>query len=271
MSATSIQQPPPPAGRATRRDRIYPHRSIRSLAPSRFRFFAGLTLAAVLTALIVANAVAILELHSSISRTLAGWAGLPISGWTDAGVFPGLEPAAMPELEIPAFRDVSGGARFGLILLPVALLIIARRYPLFKNLANFLIVLLFASAVANAVFPEFRLASLVVGQIWLRQEMLVWILLPWMLLLLYIFPQPSLARGAAWTVGTIAYGFLFSAIRFVFLLGALHYTGILFLAPLWFLLGTLSDLLYVLFFYSISIHQSSGALWGARSSWQSHF
>jgi hypothetical protein len=101
--------------------------------------------------------------------------------------------------------------------------------------------------------------------------MLVWLLLPWVLLLLFVLPQENLLRGLGWVVFLQAYGFAFSALRMVFVLGMLHHTGMLFLAPLWFLLGTLSDLLYVLFFYSLSIYRASGTLWGARSAWQSHF
>ena len=101
--------------------------------------------------------------------------------------------------------------------------------------------------------------------------MLVWLILPWVLLLLFVIPQPNLLRGLLWVAFLQAYGFLFSAVRMVFVLGMLHYTGLIFMPPLWFLLGTMSDLLFVLFFYSLSIHRSSGELWGVRDSWQSHF
>lgn len=235
------------------------------------RVWCGVALAVVITVLSVIYAVPLMELHSRAAAVLAGWAGLPVRGWSPISVFPGLEPASGPVLAIPAFREVSDGARLLLILSIVGLLIVAQRFSLFRNVANFLIVLLAASAVANAVFDSFRLESVTFGQIWLRQEMLVWLLLPWVLLLLFVFPQPSLLRGLLWVTFLQAYGFLFSAVRMVFMLGVLHYTGLIFMPPLWFLLGTLSDLLFVLFFYSLSIHRSSGELWGVRNSWQSHF
>lgn len=241
------------------------------LPMSNTRLWAGLALALVITVLSVTYAVPLMEAHSRVAAVMAGWAGLPVTGWAPVGVFPGLEPASGPVLAIPSFREVNEGARLALILSIVALLVIARRFSLFRNVANFLIVLLVASAVANAVFDNFRLESITFGQIWLRQEMLVWLLLPWVLVLIFVIPQPNLLRGLVWMVFLQSYGFVFSALRMVFVLGMLHYTGLIFMPPLWFLLGTLSDLLFVLFFYSLSIHRSSGELWGVRDSWQSHF
>ncbi len=271
-----VDNPPPPAqsasgGRTGRRDAIYPHRSVRALPLSNVRMWAGVALALAITVWSVLYAVPIMEAHSRVAAVLAGWAGLPVSGWAPVGVFPGLEPASGPVLTIPTFGEVSEGARLALLLSIVGLLIVAQRFSLFRNVANFLIVLLVASAVANAVFDSFRLESITFGQIWLRQEMLVWLILPWVLLLLFVIPQPNLLRGLVWVVFLQAYGFVFSAVRMVFVLGMLHYTGLIFMPPLWFLLGTMSDLLFVLFFYSLSIHRSSGELWGVRDSWQSHF
>jgi hypothetical protein len=271
-----VDNPPPSAkavdgGRSGRRDTIYPHRSVRALPLDAVRLWVGIGLALLITGWSVWNAVPLMEAHSRVAAVLAGWAGLPVTGWAPVGVFPGLEPASGPLLTIPAFKEVSEGARLALILSIVALLVVARRFSLFRNVANFLLVLLVASAVANAVFDNFRLESITFGQIWLRQEMLVWLLLPWVLLLLFVIPQPNLLRGVMWVLFLQAYGFLFSALRMVFVLGMLHYTGLIFMPPLWFLLGTMSDLLFVLFFYSLSIHRSSGELWGVRNSWQSHF
>lgn len=238
---------------------------------SSVRLTAGVGLALLITVWSVWNAVPIMETHSQVAAAIAGWAGLPINGWTPIGIFPGLEPASGPQLAIPSFQEVSEGARLALVFSIIALLLLAQRFSLFRNVANFLIVILIASAVANAVFDNFRLQSTAFGQIWLRQEMLVWLILPWVLILLFVIPQPSVWRGLGWVVFLQAYGFFFSALRMVFVLGVLHYTGLLFMPPLWFLLGTLSDLLFILFFYSLAIHRSSGDLWGVRETWQSHF
>lgn len=238
---------------------------------SSLRLWAGVGLALAISVLSVIYAAPIMETHSRVAGVLAGWAGLPVTGWAPIGVFPGLEPASGPVLAIPTFKEVSEGARLLLILSIVALLIVAQRFSLVRNVANFLIAILVASAVANAVFDSFRLESTAFGQIWLRQEMLVWLLLPWVVILLFVIPQPNLLRGLLWVVFLQAYGFFFSALRMVFVLGVLHHTGLIFMPPLWFLLGTLSDLLFVLFFYSLAIHRSAGELWGIRESWQSHY
>jgi len=262
---------PAGGGRSGRRDFIYPHRSVRAFPMSLLRLWAGVGLALLITVLSVIYALPIMEAHSRMAGVLAGWAGLPVTAWAPIGVFPGLEPASGPVLAIPAFKEVSEGARLLLILAIVALLIVAQRFSLIRNVAHFLMVMLAGSAVANAVFDNFQLESTAFGQIWLRQEMLVWLLLPWVLILLFVIPQPNLLRGLLWVVFLQAYGFCFSALRMVFMLGVMHYTGLIFMPPLWFLLGTFSDLLFVLFFYSLAIHRSAGELWGIRDSWQSHF
>lgn len=264
-------RPPAATGRSSPRNRIYPHRSVRSVPLTAPRAIAGVVLAALLTALTAYFAVPIMELHSTVAAKLAGLAGLPVTAWTPVDVFPGLQPGSAPVIDIPAFSQVSSGARLALIGSILMLLIAAARFSLFRNLAYFLIVLLAVSAGANLVFDSFQLQSTMFGQIWLRQEMLVWLVMPWVLLLLFVLPHPRLAGGLGWVVFLYAYGFFYSAMRMVFILGAMHYTGLLFMPVLWFAFGTLSDLLYVLFFYSIAVNRVSGELWGARSAWQSHF
>lgn len=205
----------PRTGRASRRESIYAHPSIRALPISGARIGAGLIFAALMRIASVLYAVPIMEAHANVASVIAGWAGLPITGWSPVSIFPGLEPASAPELVIPAFREVNEDARLVLILSIVVLLIVARRFSLFRNLANFLIVLLLASGVANAFFDRFRLSSVTFGQIWLRQEMLVWLLLPWVLLLLFVFPQANLLQGILWVGFLQAYGLIFSALRMV--------------------------------------------------------
>jgi len=46
----------------------------------------------------------------------------------------------------------------------------------------------------------------------------------------------------------------------------LHYSGILFLPLLWFVLGILFDLVIVLFFYSLALEQSIKRTMGGRRS-----
>ncbi|MBM3755617.1 MAG: hypothetical protein FJW38_16725 [Acidobacteria bacterium] len=264
-------RPPAATGRSSPRNRIYPHRSVRSVPLTAARVIAGVVLALLLSSLNAYYAVPIMELHSIVAAKLVDLAGLPVTAWPPVDVFPGLQPGSAPMIEIPAFSQVSTGARIALIASIVMLLIAAARFSLFRNLAYFLIVLLALSAGRNLVFETFRLQSTMFGQVWLRQEMLVWLVMPWVLLLLFVLPHPRVAGGLGWVIFLYAYGFFYSAVRMVFILGVMHYTGLLFMPVLWFAFGTLSDLLYVLFFYSIAVNRVSGELWGTRSAWQSHF
>jgi hypothetical protein len=258
-------------GRRESRGRIYPHRSVRYVDVGRKRIVAGVMLAAVITFLTAWYAVPLMDLHGVVARGMMQAAGLEAAEWVDVEVFPGLQPASAPRIEIPDFQHVAEGARLGLVMSIVVLLVLWRKYSLFRNLANFLIVLLLGSALVNTVLDTFVLSSAVFGQIWLRQEIMVWLLMPWVTLLLFVVPQPDLARGLGWVVFLQAYGFVFSALRMVFILGVLHYTGLLFMPVLWFALGTLADLIFVLFFYSITVYRTSGRLWGTRAAWQSQF
>lgn len=238
---------------------------------TRARVGIALGFAFVVFVLLAYFSVPLMAFHSSVADMLLRWAGIPNAGWDPVAIFPGLEPGSGPLVPIPTFAQVSERARFALILGIVALLLVAGRFSLFRNLANFLIVLLVVSAVVNVFFDTFQLQSKVFGQIWLRQELLVWLLMPFVSLLLFLLPQPNLSEGLGWMALVQVYGFFFSVLRFVFCVGMLHYTGLLFMPLLWFALGTLSDLLILLFFYSISVYRTSGQLWGIRRSWQSQF
>ena len=258
-----------PRGRMTPRTFIYPHRSVRYLEVTAKRVAAALVLSALVCGLTGYYAIELMNIHGRIANFLMGFAGIPTSGWAPVGIFPGLQPALAPVTAIPTFQAVSGGARILLVAAIVILLLISRRYSLTRNLAGFLIFLLVVSAVVNALNPNLRFESQTFGQIWLRGEMLVWLLLPWVSSLLFVIPQPNIVEGIGWVLLAQVYGILFSALRMVFSLGVLHHTGMLFLPLIWFGMGTLSDLLFLLFFYSISVYRISGRVWGLRASCQS--
>jgi hypothetical protein len=65
-----------------------------------------------------------------------------------------------------------------------------------------------------------------------------------------------------------AFGFIWSAVRLAFCLGILHYSGLLFMPVLWFTLGLLADVLYIVVFLSLSTRVASLRAWGRRTSWQ---
>ena len=141
-------------GRSTQRTSIYRHRSVRALPLTRVRLCTALAIALSIFLLIAAYAVPIMQAHSDTANVFLRWAGIPNGGWRPVAIFPGLEPGSAPLVPIPNFTQASEGARLSLILGIVALLIIARRFSLFRNLANFLIVLLFASIIVNVFFDS---------------------------------------------------------------------------------------------------------------------
>ena len=250
----------PAPNRSTYRPRIYPHRSVRGLEIPASRVLYAFALAALLTFIMAHWAVEWMDLHRGIATHLMHAAEIPEDGLTSVAVFPGLEPAQVPITPVPTFETVSEGARWALILCVVVLLIVSRRFVLTHNLSMFLIFLLFVSTVLLAIHASFQFQSGYFGQIWLRNQLLVWFVLPWISALLFIVTQPSAIAGTLWTLASQVWAFLFSAMRMVFCLGVLHYSGLLFFPLLWFGLGTLSDILIVLLFYSLSIHLSGGRL-----------
>jgi len=266
---TGSPNPSGDSGRRTRRVAIYPHRSVRSLPVTATRLVVALLVSAILCGFTAYYAIELMSLHGRIAHSLMGFAGIPVKGWEAVSVFPGLQPASAPMTEIPAFSAVTDWARMLVIAAIVILLLVSRRYVLTRNLAGFLMFLLICSAIVNSVNPDLTFTSQTFGQIWLRGEMLVWLLLPWVASLLFLVPQPNVAEGIFWVLMVQVYGVLFSALRMVFCLGVLHHTGLLFLPLIWFGMGTLSDLLFLLFFYSVSVYRTSGRVWGFRSTWQS--
>jgi hypothetical protein len=147
-----------------------------------------------------------------------------------------------------------------------ALIFAHRRFPLGRNFVIFLMILLCASGIVVLFVPSFSFDAVVYSQIWLRGEILIWLLLPWVSALLFVLTLPSIAGGFLWAFLIELYVVFWSALRLAFCLGVLHYTGILFLPLLWFVLGILFDLVVVLFFYSLALQQSIKRSIGGRRS-----
>lgn len=252
-------------GRSDSRDAIYPHRSVRYLPVSHGKLALGVAFAALLSIFVAMNSVPIMAVHWSLVDSLCQLTGLPVATWNFLPIYSGLGHGAAPVMEIPTFGELGWMPRVGLVLVAMGLFAL-RRVALLRNMANFFLVLLLLSALANVVFHTYRLASIDFGQLWLRVELLVWLLLPWVTLLLFYIPQRNVVAGMAWMLFLLGYGFFFSVLRMTFCLGVLHYTGLLFAPLLWLGFGTLSDLLFLLFFYSIATNQASSTYWGQRSA-----
>jgi len=208
----------------------------------------------------------LLEAHSRICSFVLEHIGIPLSGERVLEVFPSLGPVMVPDTPFPHNRAIP--IRTGLLLAAslAGLIIIHRRFPLARNFLAFLMVLICAAAAVILVNPSFYFDAAMFQQIWLRGEILVWIILPWVSAFLFVLALPTVAGGLGWSLLLQIYVAVWSALRLVFCLGVLHYTGILFLPVLWFCLGILFDLVIILFFYSQALDRSIKRVMGARKS-----
>ncbi len=254
------------AGLAMRREYIYSHRSVRLFPVSRVRLCGAVGLAALLSAAIAWLSVPLLSAHGQISRYILRQSGVQVLGESTVEVFPHLGPATAPRILFP--DDRAHILRTGLLIAAsvVILITLHRSVPLARNFVVFLLILVCAAGAVVVFNPSFHFDSIMYAQIWLRGEILVWLILPWVSAFLFILTVPSLSAGVAWALLLQVYAVAWSAVRLAFCLGVLHYTGIVFLPLLWFCLGVLFDVVYILVFYSLALRQSIAHVMGERVS-----
>ncbi len=249
-----------------RREYIYPHRSVRCFPISAQRVCAALGLALVLSVAIFHFGTGLLGAHNRISQFVLKYTNIPTMGVRPIEIFPGLGPVDVPDVPQPMDRanPLRNGIFFAAAL--AALIFAHRRFPLGRNFVVFLMILLSASGIVVLFVPSFSFDAIVYSQIWLRGEILIWLLLPWVSALLFVLTLPSAVGGMLWGMLIEGYVVFWSALRLAFCLGVQHYTGILFMPWLWFVLGILFDLVVVLFFYSLALQQSINRTIGGRRS-----
>lgn len=246
-----------------RRPFIYPHRSIRSVRLTAGRIFLAAVTAIVLTALVGIEQGRLMTVHNRISQTLIELAGVPVTGITSTTLFPVLEPA--PAVEVTATRLDGDPWRLLIFFAAgmLALLQIHRRIALARGFLLFLMILLLVATAVVVFHPSSQFGSVEFTQMWLRGEVLVWLLLPWFAAAMFVLIHPLF--GAGWALLTQVYGFLWSAVRLAFSICVIHYTGILFIPMLWFALGLLADMVYLVVSYSMAVDWASRRAWGRRA------
>ena len=250
-----------------RRPYIYPHRSLRFVPIPATRVIVGVAAAVVLCAVTAFRGTDLLVAHARLCGLLLRLAGIPVEGTQTIGVFGGLGPVDVPVTPVLTYEGHLLEAAVLLISSVLLLVVVYRYISLARNFVLCLLTLVVASALVIFFNPSFQISSPLFTKIWLRGEILIWLLLPWVSTFLFV-PVHSTALGAVlWVLGMQAYAYLWSAVRLTFCLGVAYYTGTLFLLLLWFSLGVLADLLYILVFYSVVVHQACGR-WGRRALWQ---
>ena len=210
----------------------------------------------------------LLAWHNQISTALLRLCNVPLEGSTQVDVF---EPIGSAEVvTTPVFQLHQQPVRVAVLFVGAVLVLLALygRVELARNFIVFLLVLLLAAAAVMVFASNAEITSAEFSQIWLRSEVLVWLLLPWFSAGLLVVLQPSAWPGLIWGVLMQAYGFFWSAIRLAFCLGVLHYSGLLFMPLLWFTLGLLADVLYIVVFLSLSTRVAGLFAWGRRLYWQ---
>ncbi len=267
----SFANKPPDTGRSTSRNFIFPHRSVRFSDIGWGRALFAFIVALGISIYMYRNAVIIMKWHTALAIHLAGKLDLPIVGYKEVSVFPGIEPARAPLTSVPKFQEIGMVGRMLWLVCLLGLAILAARFQLLRSFMVLLILLLLTSAIVSSIFERYEFDAGVFGQIWYRQVMLVWILLPWFTSMLFLIFQPNILEGLGWVLLSQAYSFAFSLIRMIFVMGILHYTGLILFPCVWFLVGTLAELIFLLQFFSISIYRATGKQYQGRSAWASSF
>ncbi len=249
-----------------RRRFIHPHRSVRSFPITRLRLFVSLAIAFAASISVGYFGSALLAAHGRLTESTLRLTGIPFSGYRNVEVFPSLWDASVPEVFVPHMQSNMALTAVLFSIAIVILVVIYRTNPLSRGLVVFLAILVCTAVAAILISPTFYFDSAEYHQIWLRGELLVWILLPWASAFLFMLAIPSLSTGLMWALLVQVYAIAWSAVRLAFCLGIFHFSGVLFLPLLWFALGILFDLVYLVLFYSWALHSAFNKIVGLRTT-----
>jgi hypothetical protein len=246
---------------AMRRSFVYPHRSIRSIRAGTGKLvLAALTVIA-LTAAIAVFQQPLLLVHNQLCLALLQLSGIPITGVAPVELFAPFGAAPVP---VVAVQEISNHPVALWTLFSVAMLVfleLHRRIPFARSFLVFLMTLLAMAAGILIFHPASQFGSTEFAAMWLRSELLVWLVLPWFSASMFVLIEPTPLFGVGWAILTQIYGIAWSAIRLAFCIAAMHYSGILFAPIFWFAFGFLADVIYLVVFYSVALQ------WAARHSW----
>jgi hypothetical protein len=248
-----------------RRAFIYPHRSIRAIPASAVRWVLAGSIAAGLTIALSVFLSQVLRIHNQLCLAILQISGIGVGGTAAAQLFASSVIAPIPVVAVPELssRPLEFWALFSAATLII--LELYRRIPFARSFFLFLLTLLVVTAGIILWHPSSQFGSVEFASMWLRTEVLVWLVMPSITAALYVLTQPGALFGFGWAVLTQLYGFVWSAIRLAFGIAMVHYTGILFAPIFWFAGGLLADVIYVVVFYSVSVQRTAGNWWGKRA------
>jgi hypothetical protein len=230
---------------------IYPHRSQRIVPLKAWKLAGATALASALMAFVWIFGTQLIEAHNEIVLRLCRQIHLVEAHPEITSEFGRvIEIITVPSNPNPLTLRSTTSA----VVFLVVIGLFARRFPLARGLITFLVAIVVFSLI-GALAGAPALANVATfAAAWVDTEFLVWLLLPAATMCLFVVLQPSLARGALWMVGIEAFAVVWSAVRFVVLLGVGHYAGVMLLPLVWFAWGLLTDVVSLIAFYSWSIH-----------------
>ena len=175
--------------------RVKPHRSVRFV---RFRLrsaAAGLLLAVGLTCGVLAFGPVLMSVHAKICSFLLAAQGIPVVGFQDVSIFPFFGNAAVQVA--PASPAAESPERVLLVfsISALALLLVYRRVALARSFIVFLLVLLAVPTAIILLGWRTHFTSIGFAQSWLRLEVLVWLVLPWLSTALLFPVQRSVPKS----------------------------------------------------------------------------
>jgi hypothetical protein len=229
---------------------IYPHRSQRIVPLSALKLAGATALASALTASVWIFGTELIEAHNELVLRLCQQIHLAAYPEVRTEFGRVIEIITVPSNPNPlTWRSTMSAA-----VLLVVIGLIARRFPLARGLMTFFAAIVVFSVIGALAGAPTLTSVTTFAAVWVQTQFFVWLLLPAATMCLFVVLQPSLARGALWMVGIEAFAVVWSAVRFVVLLGVGHYAGVMLLPFIWFAWGLLTDVVSLIAFYSWSIH-----------------
>ncbi|MBM3725928.1 MAG: hypothetical protein FJW40_10955 [Acidobacteria bacterium] len=236
------------------RPRVYPlHRAVVRASPSRWRLIWASLAALGLCTVVWIWLPEVVAIHTRILHASLAWTRFPQAPLALINIY-----GILPDQPMPAWppAQVSRGAYIVVALCVAGLLVAYRRTSLVRPFIG-LVSALVAAGILGQMTGLRRIDGAQFGQMWLRAQVVVWVLLPLVTGFLFMIPVRRAASGFLWMLGVQAAMVVWSALRLAFCLMLSHFTGSLLLAAAWFVFGLLADLLLVLVGYSLVLASSA--------------
>ncbi len=202
--------------------------------------------------------------HQEAVGFLLSHIGIPVAGLAHISMPGGLD-VPTPLVAVAGYTDRSTLMAVTGIAASVVGLALFFLFRVSRMLLGLMLVLLAASYLNVLLGGQFGSDATAFSALWIRFEIVIWFFVPFLMALFAGIVIPDVPRTIFWIVAPTIYAIVWSVIRLTFCLGVLQLTGPLLAPVLWFLMGSLADVLYISTFYSFvawhagSIRSGSGS------------